>query len=95
MDVSRFRGTMSEETLRYSKMCQTPCILRSSGKVFTTQKLRPSPPVSLVPRYVMALFYKTFPEVQVPPADIWNREKPTTLTPQELSLLRRYGLVRG
>ena len=95
MDVSKHHcGVLSADAQAYQQQCQTPCMLTRSGTVRAKRVLVPPPPRSLIPRYVMALCQRLFPGVAYP-VDLGTVAVPLTATPQQVCLLRRYGLVKG
>jgi hypothetical protein len=82
------------ELLEYSQVCQTPCVVSASGKIYSTRKLVPAPPLTAIPSFVLTLMDKLFPNVS-PPVQLLDTVPAHAPTARELSVLRKYGLVHG
>lgn len=85
---------LSSDATQYQQVCQTPCVLTRTGKLRTQRLLIPWPPLSLVPLYVLALYESKFGGAPAP-VDVTQVSLWPSITPQQLYLLRRYGLVTG
>jgi hypothetical protein len=76
----------------YLAACQTPRVVCKRGRVYSTRRLDPPPPLELVPAHVVTLFERLFDRAPTN-GELAMASEASTATPAQLTLLRRYGLV--